>query len=128
MQNKIVVHFLDGKVMKGFTENFFPNKNLFHVRDKDNGSATEIDLLKLKGVFFVKSFEGNRNYNERTDTERTGIGKRIRIHFKDGETFIGYTSGYSPERNGFFAFPTDAGSNTERVFVLKNATADIRFM
>ena len=78
MQNRIVLHFIDGKIMKGFTDNFFPNKNLFHVRDKDNGTATEIDLLKLKGIFFVKSFEGNRNYKERTDTERMGIGKKYR--------------------------------------------------
>lgn len=128
MQNRIVLHFIDGKIMKGFTDNFFPNKNLFHVRDKDNGKATEIDLLKLKGVFFVKSFEGNRNYKERTDTERMGIGKKIQVRFKDGETLIGYTSGYSPERSGFFTFPSDAGSNTERVFVLKNSTEDIRFI
>ncbi|MEK6681893.1 MAG: hypothetical protein AABY79_08010 [Nitrospirota bacterium] len=128
MQNRIVLHFIDGKIMKGFTDNFFPNKNLFHVRDKDNGTATEIDLLKLKGIFFVKSFEGNRNYKERTDTERMGIGKKIQVRFKDGETLIGYTSGYSPERSGFFTFPSDAGSNTERVFVLKNSTEDIRFI
>ncbi len=128
MQNRIVLHFLDGKVRKGFTDNFFPNKNLFHVRDKDTGKVAEVDILQLKGVFFVKSFEGNKNYNERMDTERTGVGKRIKIRFKDGEIITGYTSGYSPERNGFFAFPSDAGSNIERVFVLKNATEDIRFI
>lgn len=128
MQNRIVLHFLDGKVRKGFTDNFFPNKNLFHVRDKDTGKVAEVDVLQLKGVFFVKSFEGNRTYKERTDTERIGIGKKIQVRFKDGETLIGYTSGYSPERSGFFTFPSDAGSNTERIFVLKNSTEDIRFI
>ena len=68
-----------------------------------------------------------RSIRKKDNTERTGLGKRIMIRFKDGETIRGYTSGYSPERSGFFAFPSDPQSNMERVFVLKSATADIKF-
>lgn len=126
--NKIVLHFLNGGVTKGFTEDFFPNKNKFHLRDKDTGKVTEIDILQLKGIFFVKNFDGNKEYKEKDNTERIGLGKRIMIRFKDGETIRGYTSGYSPERSGFFTFPSDPESNMERVFVLKSATADIKFI
>lgn len=128
MQNMIVLHFLDGKIMKGFTGDFFPNKNLFHITDKETGEIFKIDISQLKGIFFVKSFEGNRNYKERQDVERPGLGKKVKIHFKDGETIIGYTSGYSPDRNGFFLFPSDPMSNTEKVFVVKTATNEIRFL
>ena len=126
--NKIVLHFLNGGITKGFTEDFFPNKNKFHLRDKDTGKVSEIDILQLKGIFFVKNFDGNKGYKENDNTERIGLGKRIMIRFKDGETITGYTSGYSPERSGFFAFPSDPQSNMERVFILKIATADIRFI
>ncbi len=126
--NKIVLHFLNGGITKGFTEDFFPNKNKFHLRDKNTGKVTEIDILQLKGIFFVKNFDGNKEYKENNNTERIGLGKRIMISFKDGETIRGYTSGYSPERSGFFAFPSDPQSNMERVFVLKSATADIKFI
>ena len=126
--NKIVLHFLNGGVTKGFTEDFFPNKNRFHLRDKDTGKVSEIDILQLKGIFFVKNFDGNKEYKEKDNTERIGLGKRIMIRFKDGETIRGYTSGYSPERSGFFTFPSDPESNMERVFVLKSATADIKFI
>lgn len=126
--NKVVLHFLNGGITKGSTEDFFPNKNKFHLKDKDTGRISEIDIIQLKGIFFVKNFDGNKRYKENDNTERIGLGKKIMIRFKDGETIKGYTSGYSPERSGFFTFPSDPESNMERVFVLKNATADIRFI
>jgi hypothetical protein len=59
--------------------------------------------------------------------ERPGLGKRIQVKFKDGEVLIGYTSGYSPDRTGFFVFPSDPDSNNEKVFVMTAATANVSF-
>jgi hypothetical protein len=128
MQNTVVVHFPDGTLLKGVTNNFFPNKDRFHLTDKDTGQVLEVPLVDLKAVFFVKSFEGNQDYQERSDAERTAVGKRIQVDFKDGETLVGYSQGYSPDRKGFFVFPADPDSNNDRIFVLTAATQAVRFL
>ena len=114
--------------MKGITSDFFPNKNNFHIEDKDTGKNIEIDVTKLKGIFFVKSFEGNKDYQEQQNIERTGLGKKIKVKFKDGETAIGYTTGFSRDRTGFYLFPSDPNSNTEKIFVVIDATMEISFI
>ena len=128
MQNTVVVHFPGGTLLKGVTNNFFPNKDKFHLTDKDTGEVREIPLSGLKAVFFVKAFEGDRAYRERSDVERTGFGKRIQVDFGDGETLVGYSQGYAPGRPGFFVFPADPQSNNDHVFVMTSATTAVRFL
>jgi hypothetical protein len=50
----------------------------------------------------------------------------VAVRFKDGELLCGYTLTYSPAREGFFVFPSDAQSNNLRVYVLTEATATIQ--
>jgi hypothetical protein len=50
------------------------------------------------------------------------------VNFSDGEIVIGYTLGYSPERQGFYMTPADLQGNNERIFVVKSATAKIEFL
>ena len=44
--NKIVIHFKDGRVFKGNTNDFSPEKKFFHFIHSD-GKIKEIDLEKL---------------------------------------------------------------------------------
>lgn len=124
---KLVLHRLDGSLLKGSTSDFAPARQTFHLKDQDTGQMTVVDTTELKAIFFVKSFEGNQHHIERTDVERTGFGKKIRVHFKDGETLFGYTTSYSPDRPSFFVFPADPESNNQRVFVLDHSTTRIDF-
>lgn len=124
---KLVLHRLDGSLLKGSTSDFAPARQTFHLKDQDTGQMTVVDTTELKAIFFVKSFEGNQHHIERTDVERTGFGKKIRVHFKDGETLFGYTTSYSPDRPSFFVFPADPESNNQRVFVLDHSTTQIDF-
>jgi hypothetical protein len=128
MQNRIIVRFTDGKILKGTTADLFPNKAVFHLKDKDSGILQEINILNLKAVYFVKCYDGNPGYQEKDDIERVGLGKKIKVQFKDGETLIGYTQGYSPNRDIFIVFPSDPDSNNERVFVVTNATGMVNFI
>ena len=128
MQNQIIVRFSDGKILKGTTADLFPNKAVFHIKSKDSGTTEEIDIFHLKAIYFVKSFEGNPGYQEKDDIERIGLGKKIRVQFKDGETLVGYTQGYSPNRDIFIVFPSDPDSNNEKVFVVTNATGKVSFI
>ncbi len=128
MVNKVVLHLVGGKINKGTTEDFSPNKETFHLKDNETGSNTAINFSGLKAVFFVKSFEGNPDYTENSEAERAGYGKKIRVVFNDGETQIGYTQGFAPNRPGFFLFPVDANSNNERIFVIMKSTSEVQFV
>ena len=125
---KLVLHRLDGGLIKGTTTDFAPGRQTFHVKDEDTGQMKKVDTTELKAVFFVKSFAGNQHHIERTDVERTGLGRKIKVHFKDGETIFGYTTSYSKDRPAFFVFPADPESNNQRVFVLDHSTNGIDFV
>ena len=127
MQFQVAVHFADGRLLKGHASDFFPKQETFHLEEQESGETNEIKVSELKGIFFVKTFEGDPTHDERKDLERVGLGKRIEVSFKDGELLMGYTSGYSPERMGFFVFPADPESNNEKVFVVTAATANVSF-
>jgi hypothetical protein len=128
--NKVVVHSLTGKLLKGTTQDFFPNRPTFHVIPADGGAAMEVRVKQLKAVFFVKDFVGNRARRDVrgfiSAPSETAQGKKLAVRFKDGELLCGYSLSYSPERDGFFMFPADGGSNNMRVFVVTSATAEVK--
>ncbi|MGW8303348.1 MAG: DUF6982 domain-containing protein [Desulfobacterales bacterium] len=125
--NKVVVRFKDGSIMKGKTRDFFPNKTSFHLETL-NGETKTIDVEQLKAFFWVKDFDGNKNYDEDYNEEIAGTGRKIIVKFSDGESIIGYTLGYSPDRQGFFMTPADSKSNNQRIFVVKSASEKIEFI
>jgi hypothetical protein len=130
---KVVMRYANGKLIKGYTNDFFPNKTLFHVRsiesqptDKDE----EVYVKELKAVFFVKDFVGNAAYNEiKHFTEgQQYSGRKVEVTFTDGEVLVGSTIGYDPSRLGFFVTPVDPQSNNLRVFVISAAVTNFRFL
>lgn len=125
IEQRVVSHFLDGRILKGVTSDFLPHRPAFHMRLADSGERVRIDVDELKGVFFVKDFAGRPDYSERQDIERQGYGRRISVSFVDNETIVGHTQGYSPDRRGFFVAPADPESNNDRIFVVKSATTAI---
>ena len=125
--NKVIVRFKDGMIMKGNTSDFFPNKIRFHFNRLD-GKIEEINIETLKAVFFVKNFEGNKEYQEKYEDTIHAAGRKIEVEFTDGESISGYALGYSPDRHGFFITPADVSSNNDRIFVVKSATQNIKFL
>ena len=125
--NKVVARFKDGSIMKGKTNDFFPNKTSFHLETL-NGETQQIEVEQLKAFFLVKDFEGNKNYDEDYKDEISGTDRKIMVKFSDGESIIGYTLGYSPDRQGFFMTPADLNSNNQRIFVVKSASEKIEFI
>ena len=127
---KVVARFRDGKIIKGFTRNFFANKDLFHVSPPDNpyGEGRIIMMRDLKAVFFVRDFNGKPEYRERRKykAEENPFGRRVEITFSDGEVQVGATMGYSLERVGFFITPADPGSNNRKIFAVSTAVESVR--
>ncbi|HEC77988.1 MAG TPA: hypothetical protein ENI34_02455 [candidate division WOR-3 bacterium] len=135
MPNKVVVRYLDGEVKRGYTTDFQPGKDVFHLVVKEDGGdrSIAVKMAALKAVFFVKELGGldksrpvvKRTFDQVKDQKL--IGKKVKVEFVDGEVLYGLTLGYSPQRRGFFFTPIDPESNNERIFAVLSAVKDIRF-
>ena len=127
---RVVARFNDGKVLKGTTQDFFPNRPSFHLLPADGSASIEIRCKQLKALFFVKTFEGDRHRKDIRGfiaaPAETAQGKKIAVRFKDGELMCGYSLSYLPDREGFFLFPADTASNNLRVYVVVAACAEIK--
>jgi hypothetical protein len=133
MQNKIVVRYNDGRLMKGITSDFMPNRDLFHlvpVEASPGVKPVDVPVRELKAVFFVKDYTGNSEYQERKEFEpaKPVPGRKIKVVFKDSEVILGTTQGYQPGRPGFFIIPADPRSNNERLYVVSAATQEVSFV
>ena len=127
MTNKIVVHFQNGTIMKGTTSDFFPNKAQFHLID-GTGETKVIGVNHLKAIFFVKDLVGDKSRPDQYDITTAGAGRKINVEFFDNEVIMGHTLGYSPDRPGFFMIPADPQGNNGRIFVVKTAAKNIKFL
>jgi hypothetical protein len=128
-QVKVVIRYSDGRTIKGYTNDFFPNKPSFHVASGPSDKGVEVLVSELKAVFFVRNFDGNPEYDEhRGFKEGKAVqGRKILMTFKDGEMLSGSVLGYDPNRSGFFLVPSDPGSNNIRVFVVQDAVDQLEF-
>jgi hypothetical protein len=133
VHNKVVARYRDGRLLKGSTSDFLPNKDLFHFSAADGppgAKPVEVRFAELKALFFVRDFAGSQPSRERKELgpHTPGAGRRIRVVFKDGEILVGTTHGYQPGRLGFFVVPADPESNNERCFVVSSATEEVSFI
>ena len=129
---KVVVRYSCGRVIKGFTQDFFPTKKLFHLTTVDNPSAgqIEVSIEDLKAIFMVRDFIGHSLYKERKKyiEEEKSSGKQVEVTFIDGEVLVGSTLSYDPKRQGFFIFPADPKSNNIRVYVVSSFVEKVRYL
>jgi len=124
-ENRVVARFLDGTTVRGTTIDFSPSRRHFHLNE--GSSVFEVDIAKLKALFFVRDFEGNAGYNEKKGFfARQNHGKKVMIQFKDREVLFGYTLSYTSQGFGFFVFPGDPECNNEKVFVVHGSTESVK--
>ena len=123
---KVVARYADGRVVKGFTEDFSPHKDSFHIlEDTAEGRvAVLVERDELKALFFVKTHRGDRDHVENLSfDDARGQGRKMLVTFADGEVLSGFTLSFSNDRPGFFMVPTDPKSNNERIFVVLKSVA-----
>ena len=128
---KIVARYANGRMVKGYTKNFSPNRDIFHispVEAKDPGQMVTIRVPELKGVFIVRDFAGDPKYEEKKNFQYAVQinGRKVEVTFKDGEVIVGSTFCFSSDGLGFFLFPCDPNCNTQRVFVVNEAVQWVR--
>lgn len=130
---KIVVRYADGKIKKGYSQDFFPNKPVFHLTKNHEGNPQnpeEIRVADLKAVFFVRTFTGKPDYKERKEFAEgeNPAGRKVEVIFADGEMMQGSVLGYSPKENGFFLFPVDTKGNNIKSFVVSGSVKEFRYL
>jgi hypothetical protein len=89
-------------------------------------------MEELKAVFFVKDFLGNKLHKDINKISRSniqaGAGRMIKVTFSDDEMIVGYSTGYSPNRQGFFIIPADKEGNNEKIYVITSAAKKIEWI
>jgi hypothetical protein len=126
----MVVRFLDGTILKGYSQDFHPSRDLFSLWptiDARPADRVIVPMQKLKAIFFVRDFNGNANYIERKTFAEAVHGRRIEVTFHDNEVVAGTTLNYRTDGEGFFVNPTDPASNNTRIFVPAGAVRRVRF-
>ena len=126
----VVARFLDGRVLKGTTQDFSPHKPAFHlaVWDEPTARALAVPVGALKALFFVHTYEGNPKHVEDRDFAKAkGQGRRIVVTFADDEVLGGFTTGYSKDKQGFFVIPIDPKTNNSRVYVVTAAVKKVEW-
>jgi hypothetical protein len=129
---KVAVRYSCGRLIKGFTQDFFPTKKLFHLTPVDNpsGEPIEVFIEDLKAIFMVGDFVGHPQHKERkkyVEGEKPS-GQKVEVTFMDGEVLVGSTLSYDRKRPGFFIFPADPKSNNIRVYVVSSFVEKVRYL
>ena len=130
MEDKVVAHFKDGKTQRGFTQDFRPDVDRFHLLPSEGGGIpTTIRLVDLKALFYVKDYGAMRRQVDRA--KRFGgtppKGQKTIVEFKDGEKIWGYAEEYAADSLGFYFVPADPQENNTRIFIVNSSVKQIRF-
>lgn len=129
MENKIVVHMKDGTIRKGITHDFDPYGDSLHLLPAEGGGVpVKIALERMKALFWVKDYIGNRDFvaRKRFDEAARSARRAIAV-FEDGEEIWG-TLGEGADDNatGFIFYPVDREDNNIRIFVVRSSLQELR--
>ena len=130
MQDKVVVHFKNGKTQRGYTHDFQPDATKFHLLPSEGGGIpTAITMDELKALFYVKDYGSMRRQVDRA--KRFGSiapqGQKTIVEFRDGEQIWGFTEEYSANSLGFYFVPADPQENNTRIFIVNSSVKQIKF-
>lgn len=125
-RQRLVVRYQDGRTQYGVSFALNPKDAGFHLDETDSngvttGESIQVDFAELKGVFYVKSFDGKFDKNEQF-REWAPEGSEVVVEFKDGEAVHGFTQHpYNPHDVRFYLIPMD--NDTNNISMLIEATA-----
>jgi hypothetical protein len=128
---RIVVRFIDGKLLRGYSNNFHPDASHLHLCAEINCTADErlfVPIARLKALFFVRDLTGNAEHVDSNSFDHTPRARKLEVTFRDGEVMAGSTLNYKPNGQGFFLTPANSRGNNERVFVVLAAVRHLRFL
>ncbi len=124
---KITVRKLDRDTMNGFVSAAFLNGGKLEMLNTA-GNLVTVDLKEIKCVFFVREFGDADELARKTFTTRPRTeGLWVRLRFKDNDVMEGMMPNdltqVMPE--GYMVNPPDTRSNTQRIFIPRNALTQL---
>lgn len=138
--SKLVAHFKNGQVFKGFSRDFSPQAESFHLvlREGKVASSREIRMTELKALFHVKTWGRKDRHRDakpgfpetprpRPAASRRSVVKTV-LEFYDGEKIFGYSLDYDPARPGFYLLPADRRDNNRKIYVVNSSLVNIQFV
>jgi len=136
--SKLVAHFKDGHITKGFSRDFDPSRDSFHLvrREGEVAASQEIHLEDLKALFHVKTWGRKDKHagqiagfpsEKRARGSAPTLVKTV-LEFYDGEKIFGYSLDYDPNRQGFYVVPADPSDNNRTIYVVHSALVNIQFV
>jgi hypothetical protein len=128
----VVVRKLDKELVKGYVNPAsFLGTTGVELLDRE-GHVLAIPLNDVKGVYFVRDFEGDPEYVERKAFLRRPRldGLWVRLTFKDEEVLecILPNNLLELDARGFLVTPADLSSNNLRIFIPRNALAGLEVL
>ena len=135
---KLVAHFKDGQISKGFSRDFDPAVESFYLvrREGEVTSSRSIQVEDLKALFHVKTWgredrhlgqEAGFPHGTGNRSESVSMVKTV-LEFYDGEKIYCYSEDYDPQRKGFYVLPADPRDNNSKIFVLNSSLINIQFL
>jgi hypothetical protein len=130
-RKRVVIRKLDKGLIKGFLD---PNRYLqpeIEVLDRE-GRLTHLRLDEIKGIFFVRDFEGNPQRAERKifRSRPRLAGLWVRMTFKDTEVLEAILPNNLLEVDplGYLVRPPDVYSNNHKIFIPRTALAGMEVL
>ena len=118
----VAVRFTNGKILKGYTADFRPNGDFFHLVQEGVATPEKISRAGLKAIFFIKTAEGDSEHKEeKIYRDRVGPEQKIWVEFTDGEQLAGWSNSFGSPKDGFYLFPSDEDSNLVKTYVFRSA-------
>jgi hypothetical protein len=121
---KVIVRKMDRDSVSGYVSSpHFVNEGKVEVLNTA-GTVIAIDLREIKGVYFVRELGDSESLTRKTFASRPRAeGLWVRLGFKDGEILEGLMPADLQQTlpEGYLVSPPDQRSNTQRIFVPRNA-------
>jgi hypothetical protein len=129
--HRMVVRYVDGQLLRGYSNDFHPDRAHLHLSPTINCAAVErllIPVPRLKAVFFVKDLQGDPDRTDSNTFDHNPRARKVEVTFRDGEVMRGSTMNYKANGQGFFLQPANSQSNNIRIYVVTPAIRHMRFV
>ena len=130
-RKRVVIRKLDKGLIKGFIDPKGYLASEIDVLDRE-GRLVHIPMSEIKGVFFVRDFEGNPDRVERKvfRSRPRLAGLWVRMTFKDSEVLEALLPNNLLEVDplGYLVTPPDVYSNNLRIFIPRTALTEMEVL
>jgi hypothetical protein len=124
---KVIVRKMDRDSVAGYVGATFITDGKLELLNTA-GNVVMIELREVKGVYFVREFGDSESLPRKTFTSRPRTeGLWVRLRFRDNEIIEGMMPNDLVQEgtDGFLIIPPDTGANTQRIFVPRQALAEM---